>query len=75
MTILTSMEVKLPPNVPKNTKVTVEMELNKNQLLHVYVNVHTIPEIYKELEVERKGNLDAEEVEDQKTLIEKIHVM
>ena len=75
VTILTSMEVKLPPNVPKNTKVTVEMELNKNQLLHVYVNVHTIPEIYKELEVERKGNLDAEEVEDQKTLIEKIHVM
>ena len=49
VTILTTMEVKLPPNVPKNTKVTVEMELNKNQLLHVYVKVHTIPEVYKEL--------------------------
>lgn len=75
VTILTTMDVKLPPNVPKNTKVTVEMELNKNQLLHVYVKVHTIPEVYKELEIERKGNLDAEQVEDQKTLIEKIHVM
>lgn len=75
VTILTTMEVKLPPNVPKNTKVTVEMELNKNQLLHVYVKVHTIPEVYKELEIERKGNLDTEEVEEQKTLIEKIHVM
>lgn len=75
VTILTTMEVKLPPNVPKNTKVTVEMELNKNQLLHVYVKVHTIPEVYKELEIERKGNLAIEEVEEQKTLIEKIHVM
>lgn len=75
VTILTTMEVKLPPNVPKNTKVTVEMELNKNQILHVYVKVHTIPEIYRELEIERKGNLDTEEVEAQKTLIENIHVM
>lgn len=31
VTILTKVEVKLPPNVPKNTRVTVEMELNKNQ--------------------------------------------
>lgn len=75
VTILTTMEVKLPPNVPKNTKVTVEMELNKNQLLHVYVKVHTIPEVYKELEIERKGNLATDEVEEQKTLIEKIHIM
>ena len=75
VTILTTMEVKLPPNVPKNTKVSVEMELNKNQLLHVYVKVHTIPEVYKELEIERKGNLATDEVEEQKTLIEKIHIM
>lgn len=75
VTILTKVEVKLPPNVPKNTRVTVEMELNKNQLLHVYVRVHTIPEVYKEIEIERKSNLDAEELEDQMTLIEKKTVM
>lgn len=71
VSILTSVDIKLPPNVPKNTLVTVEMELNKNQLLHVYVRVHTVPEVYKEIEIERKSNLDAEELEDQTTLIEK----
>ena len=75
VTILSKVEIKLPPNVPKNTRVTVEMELKKNQLLHVYVKVHTIPEVYREIEIERKSNLDAEELEEQMTLLEKKNVM
>lgn len=35
VSVLAEVEIKLPPNVPRNTRVTVEMELNKNQLLHV----------------------------------------
>lgn len=75
VTILTKVEIKLPPNVPKNTRVTIEMELNKNQLLHVYVKVHAIPAVYQEIEIERKSNLGAEELVDQMTLLEKKTVM
>ncbi len=75
VSILTGVEIELPPNVPKNTRVTVEMELNKNQLLHVYTKIHTIPEVYKEIEVERKSNLNSDDLLDQKTLLEKTHIM
>lgn len=73
--ILAGIDIELPANTPKNTKVTVEMELNKNQLLHVYARIHTIPELYREMEIERKSNLDEEEIEEQTTLIEKLTIL
>lgn len=75
VSILAEIEIELPENTPKNTLVTVEMELNKNQLLHVYARIHTIPEIYREVEIERKSNLDEEEIEEQTTLIEKLTIL
>ena len=75
VSILAGIDIKLPENTPKNTQVTVEMELNKNQLLHVYARIHTVPEIYHEVEIERKSNLDDEEIAEQTTLIEKKIIM
>ena len=75
VSVLAEVEIKLPPNVPRNTRVTVEMELNKNQLLHVYARVHIEPEFYREIEIERNGNLDNEEVEEQTILMEKVVIV
>lgn len=74
VSILAGIEIQLPPGIPRNTKVTVEMFLNQNQLLHVYARIHTEPEIYKEIEIERKSNLNEEEIEEQTTLLERIVV-
>ena len=74
VTILAELNIKLPENIQPNTRVTVEMELNKNQLLHVYARVHSVPEVYSEIEIARKSNLDEEEIEEQTTLIEGITV-
>lgn len=75
VTVLSEVEIKLPVNTPRNTRVTVEMELNKNQLLHVYARVHTDPEVYREIEIERKSNLDEDEIDQQTTLLEKMTVL
>lgn len=74
VSILAGVEILLPPGIRKNTKVTVEMLLNENQLLHVYARIHTEAEIYKEIEIQRKSNLDEEEIEEQTTLMERIVV-
>lgn len=74
VSILAGIEILLPPKIPRNTRVTVEMLLNQNQLLHVYARIHTEPEIYKEVEIERKSNLKEEEIEEQTTLLERIVV-
>lgn len=74
VSILAGIEILLPPGIRKNTKVTVEMLLNENQLLHVYARIHTEPEIYREIEIQRKSNLDEEEIEEQTTLMERIVV-
>lgn len=75
VSILAGIDIELPPDIPKNTKVTVEMELNKNQLLHVYARVHTVPEVYREIEIARKSNLDEEALEEQTTLMEGISIV
>jgi molecular chaperone DnaK len=75
VTVLSGIHITLPPNTPKNTKVTVEMLLNENQLLHVYARIHTIPETYREISIERKSNLEEEEIEEQTTLIEKMTIV
>lgn len=74
VSILAQIEIPLPPGIPRNTRVTVEMYLNGNQLLHVYARIHTDPEIYKEIEIPRSSNLDEEEIEEQTTLLERIVV-
>ncbi len=75
VSILAGVDIQLPPNVPRNTRVTVEMELNKNQLLHVYARVHTVPEFYREIEIERSGNLDEADLEEQTTLLERLVIV
>lgn len=72
VSILAGIEIILPPGIPRNTKVTVEMFLNENQLLHVYARIHTEPEIYKEIAIERKSNLNEDEIKEQTTLLERI---
>ncbi len=72
VSILAGVEILLPPGIPRNTRVTVEMLLNENQLLHVYARIHAEPEIYREIAIERKSNLKEEEIEAQTTLMERI---
>jgi hypothetical protein len=43
--------------------------------LHVYARIHTIPETYREISIERKSNLEEEEIEEQTTLIEKMTIV
>ena len=74
MSILAGIEILLPPGIPRNTRVTVEMFLNQNQLLHVYARIHAEPEIYKEIEIPRSSNLDESEIAEQTTLLERIVV-
>ncbi len=72
VSVLAGIEIVLPPGIPKNTRVTVEMFLNQAQLLQIYARIHTEPEIYKEIEIERNSNLDEAEVARQTTLLERI---
>ena len=74
VSILAGIEILLPPGIPRNTRVTVEMFLNQNQLLHVYARIHAEPEIYKEIEIPRSSNLDESEIAEQTTLLERIVV-
>lgn len=72
--ILDTLEIKLPQNTPKHTLVKIEMNLDKNQLLHVFVRIATTPEVYKELHIERKSNLSDEDVALKSALVSKVKV-
>lgn len=72
VSVLAGIEILLPPGIPKNTRVTVEMFLNQAQLLQIYARIHTEPEIYKEIAIERNSNLGEAEVARQTTLLERI---
>lgn len=60
--ILGTFDIDLPSYTPKYTKVIVEMVLNENQLLHVYARVLGQVETYKEIHIERSGNLKEQDI-------------
>ena len=72
--ILDNLEIDLPQNAPKHTLVTIEMKLDKNQLLHVFVRIATTPEVYRELHIKRKSNLSDEDVALKTAIVSKVKV-
>lgn len=60
--VLASLDIDLPPKTPRNTTVIIEMQLNKNQILHVFARINTTPEVYREIHIERKSNLSEEDI-------------
>ena len=70
--ILAGIDIKLPEGIRRNTRVTVEMQLDEEQLLHIYAHIHTEPEICREIKIRRNSNLDEEELEEQMTLMERV---
>ena len=72
--ILAEINIMLPKGIRRNTKVTVEMLLDQEQMLHVYVRIFTEPEIYREIKIDRKSNLSVNDLEEQMTLMERMVV-
>ena len=54
--------------------MTVEMLLDQEQMLHVYVRIFTEPEIYREIKIDRESNLSVNDLEEQMTLMERMVV-
>lgn len=60
--IFSSFKIEIPYGAPKGTTVNVDLQLDINQILHVFVRINVIPEIYKEVCINRKGNLQADDI-------------
>lgn len=60
--IISELEIKLPKNLPTKTNVIVKYELNEYQLLHVYVNIPSVPNFNFEQKLDWKSNLTDEEI-------------
>lgn len=73
-TILAEIDIELPEGIEKNTAVTVEMELDKEQLLHVFARIQSNPEVYKEVVIKRSKDISEEEFANQCTLLEEMDV-
>ena len=72
--ILTELAIELPPKTSRNTAVAIEMQLDKNQILHVFARIATTPEIYREIHIERKYNLGEEDIALKTALVSELAV-
>lgn len=72
--IISNLDIELPPNTPKKTSVTVEMHLDKNQLLHVFVRVAVKPEKRYEIHIDRKSNMSEDVVALKTSLVRKMTI-
>ena len=63
------IEIDIPANTKRGTPVEVQFNLDENQLLNVKVLVKTVPEIEKQVKVDRKSNLTYEDILKKKSLL------
>lgn len=62
VTIIDELDIKLPPSLPKGTNVIIKYELDEYQILHVYINIPSVPDWNYEYKINRRANLTDEEI-------------
>lgn len=72
--IIGTFDIDLPPGTPKYSRVSVEMALKENQLLHIYAHVFGTRETYKEIHIERSGNLKEEDIAQMTVLLSNTNI-
>lgn len=60
--LLETVEIKLPPNLEKGTEVIITFEQDQYQLLHVFIEIPSIPNWKREHKLQRICNLSEEEL-------------
>ena len=60
--LLETVEIKLPPNLKKDTEVIVTFEQDQYQLLHVFIEIPSIQNWKYEYKLQRISNLSDEEL-------------
>ena len=61
--ILDKLEIKIPGNLKKGTEVNITYQQDKYQLLHIFVDIPSIPGWNYEHKLQRLSNLSEEEIE------------
>lgn len=62
VTILCDFPIKLPSNIPKDTSVEIQINLDVEQNIHIFVNIPLV-QLHEEFQFDRLGNLSDEDVE------------
>lgn len=74
VTIIGDFEIKIPPDLKRDTQVDIEIVLDENQIIHVFTRIPTKSEFFDEVHIERGSNLRPSEIERKKTIVSKIDV-
>lgn len=61
VSILSTAMINLPVGLPSGTEVKIALGLDKNQLLHVYLEIPAV-KLYKEYTIKRDANMDDDEL-------------
>jgi molecular chaperone DnaK len=61
VTVISTFIIDLPPNLKKGTKVAIRIQLDKNQLVHIYVKVDE-GRLEKEFSIQRNANLSEDDL-------------
>ncbi|MCR5525850.1 MAG: Hsp70 family protein [Lachnospiraceae bacterium] len=56
------LDIELPENIAEATAVDITYELNEYQLLHIYVDIPSVPDWGYEYELPRENDLTAEDI-------------
>lgn len=68
VTIIGDFIIDLPEGLPKGTKVDILINLDENQIIHIFVNIECI-KLHKEFHFDRLHNMSDEEVDKLKGLV------
>lgn len=61
VTVISTFMIDLPPNLKKGTKVAIRIQLDKNQLVHIYVKIDE-GKLEREFSIQRNANLNEDDL-------------
>ncbi len=73
--IIGNFEIEIPRGLSKGSEVEIEVVVDENQIVHVYTRILSIQDFFEEIHINRKSNLNSQEIKKKKDLISKTVVM